>query len=193
MLITIYGINNIGKSTHAKRLVEKLLAEGKKAVYLKYPIYDILPSGDFLNKSVRSEKQEISEEELQMWFALNRMQYQPTLQKLLNEGNYVIAEDYTWTGITWGTLKGADREWLKKINEPLVKEDAAILMYGERQIGAEEDVHIHERNSELLARCQELFLQAAEENDWSKVELQKKVEDTAALMWETLKSHIAND
>ncbi|MBI5754595.1 hypothetical protein HZA41_00065, partial [Candidatus Peregrinibacteria bacterium] len=73
--ITFYGINNIGKTTHARRLCRRLVDRGIRAEFLKYPIYSIEPTGSFLNKILRSgAKQTISEEELQMWFALNRFQ-----------------------------------------------------------------------------------------------------------------------
>ena len=40
--IVIYGVNNLGKTTQANMLVQKLKASGLKAEYLKYPIYDLL-------------------------------------------------------------------------------------------------------------------------------------------------------
>ena len=63
MFITLYGINNIGKSTQALRLVERLKAEGFDAVYVKFPVYDVEPTGVYLNQFLRSGgAQEISEE-----------------------------------------------------------------------------------------------------------------------------------
>ena len=106
MLITLYGINNIGKSTQAKKLVERLESEGKTVKYIKYPVYEIEPTGRFLNDFLRGGGTEqaakaASEEELQMWFTLNRYQFEPTLKKWLADGVIVIAEDYTeqvWLG-----------------------------------------------------------------------------------------------
>lgn len=43
-LITLYGVNNIGKSTHASKLVEHLKQAGNVAVNLKYHIYDLEPT-----------------------------------------------------------------------------------------------------------------------------------------------------
>lgn len=51
--ITFYGVNNIGKSTHARMLSEKLKKEGYDPVYVKFPIYDLEPSGPLLNKIIR--------------------------------------------------------------------------------------------------------------------------------------------
>lgn len=192
MLITLYGINNIGKSTHAKILVEKLKAEGKKAIYLKYPVYDLSPSGDYINKIIRSAVQEISEEELQTWFVVNRFQNQKFLREYLAEGYFVVAEDYIWTGITWGYVKGADLDWLKAINKPLIKENLAILLFGQRQTSAEEVIHIHENHGTLIERCQEAFLKFASEENWEKVKLQEDMENTADLIWEVVRKRIAN-
>lgn len=192
MFITLYGVNNIGKSTHARLLTEKLNKSGFSAVYRKYPIYELEPSGVYLNELIRSPRQQVSEEELQTWFLLNRLQYQPVLQKLLAQGKIVVSEDYTWTGIAWGAAKGGDPEWLKTINKPLIKEDLAILLHGQRQIAAVENNHIHENDETILKRCQEYLLLFAVEKDWLKIEIQPTIEATAALIWKEVQKHIAN-
>ncbi|MBP9709316.1 MAG: hypothetical protein KBD78_16900, partial [Oligoflexales bacterium] len=122
-LITLYGINNIGKSTQAGLLVKKLNEVGHKAVHIKYPIYDLAPTGPLLNDILRGGKQNISEEELQTIFVQNRIDFEPTLIDTLESGTTVVAEDYIGTGIAWGAAKGADLEWLEAINAPLLKED----------------------------------------------------------------------
>ena len=80
MFVTLYGINNIGKSTQALMLVEHFKKLGLKVKYLKFPIYDLSPSGVFLHTVLRSKVQTITEAELQMWFALNRYQFENHLK-----------------------------------------------------------------------------------------------------------------
>jgi len=184
--ITIYGINNIGKSTHAKLLVERLIKEGRKAKYLKYPVYEVEPSGVFLNKTLRSPEQKCSEEELQMWFVLNRYQYEAELKRLLEDGYIVIAEDYAGTGLAWGSAKGLDLSWLEEINKYLLKEDFAILLEGKRDSSAQEKVHVHEQNEKLIKKCDKVHSKLADKYGWKRVMLQEKVEDTAQLIWEAL-------
>ena len=103
MFVTIYGINNIGKTTQVELLKENLEKKGLKVFNLKFPIYDIDPSGSFLHSVLRSRQQTISEAELQMWFALNRYQFQDKLQHLLATYDIVLAEDYTYTAVAWGS------------------------------------------------------------------------------------------
>lgn len=184
MFITLYGINNIGKSTQAKRLVDRLKAEGRDAVYVKYPVYDTEPTGRYLNEFLRSGgAQTISEEELQMWFTLNRYQFQPTLQKWLAEGKIVVAEDYTGTGLAWGTVKGASTEWLENLNEGLVKEDLAILLDGERFGHAAEKEHIHESNDEFMKRSRQIHLELGEKYGWVKVPVEGNAEEVGQRVW----------
>ncbi len=185
--ITIYGINNIGKTTHAKKLVERLEAEGRKAKYVKYPVYDVEPSGSFIDGVLRGEGgQKISEEELQLWYVINRYQYEPELKRLLEDGYIIIAEDYIGTGIAWGAAKELSIEWGENVNSGLLKEDLAILMEGNRDISAQEEVHVHEQNDDLIEKCTKVHSDLADKYGWKRVVLQEKVEDTAELMWKTL-------
>lgn len=185
--IAIYGVNNIGKSWHAKFLVERLNGLGKKAVYVKYPIYDIKPSGPFLNKTLRSgEGQKISEEELQTWYALNRFQFQPELKKMLEENDYVIAEDYTGTGICWGHTKGANLEWLESLNSQFVKPDIEILMTGERKQESVEEGHLHESNDALLEKAEDVLEMLADRYNWGRVAKDEDYEITKQRFWDIL-------
>jgi len=184
MFITLYGINNIGKTTHTLRLVEKLKQEGFDAVRVKYPVYDVHPSGDFLNQTLRSGKpQTISEQELQLWFVLNRWQFQPTIQQWLKQGKIVVAEDYIGTGIAWGTTKGLDTARLETLNEGLLKEDLAVLLDGERFTEATEKAHLHENNNDLIAHCRAVHLELGKRYGWEKVEVQLNPDDTFAKIW----------
>ncbi|MBI2634596.1 hypothetical protein HYW82_02940 [Candidatus Peregrinibacteria bacterium] len=182
--ITIYGINNIGKTTHAKRLVDRLRKDGFKAEYLKYPVYELEPTGPFLNRMLRSGKQNIPEDQLQLWFVLNRCQFQPKLQKMLNKGIIVVAEDYTGTGIGWGIAKGLTLSWMEEINKYLLKEDLAIFLHGKRDTRAVEENHVHEQNPDLLKKSESVFRKLAEKYKWQKVKLADKIEDTAEKCWQ---------
>ncbi len=191
MFITLYGINNIGKSTQAKRLVDRLKAEGYDAVYVKYPVYDISPTGPYLNEFLRSGgAQQVSEQELQMWFTLNRYQFQPTLKEWLAAGKVVVAEDYTGTGLAWGTVKGASTEWLERLNEGLVREELAILLDGERFGHAAEKEHIHESNDEFMKRSREVHLQLGEKYGWKKVMVDGNADQVGEKVWEVVKASL---
>jgi dTMP kinase len=188
MLITLYGINNIGKSTQANMLVAHLESLGLKAIYLKYPIYDIEPTGPYINKILRSGgAQQISEEELQMWFALNRHQYEPELNNLLDQGYIVIAEDYIATSLAWGSAKGASMDWLEALNSKLRASDLSILIQGERTIQSVEPTHIHENDNQLVSKVSQILSDLAQKHNWPVVQKQAEKEDTQKLILDIVK------
>ncbi|MBI5152516.1 hypothetical protein HZA39_03205 [Candidatus Peregrinibacteria bacterium] len=191
--ITFYGINNIGKTTHAIRLVNRLNAMGLNTIYRKYPKYDLSPSGPYLNRILRKSKrnqQPISEEELQMWFTINRYQCQPELSRLLAEGKIIVAEDYTGTGLAWGWLKGANLQWLEEMNKYLLKEDLAVLLEGKRTMRAKEEAHIHEAHDELVEKSKKVHHILAKKYGWKIVDLEKSKDATFEKVWEVVEKFL---
>lgn len=182
--ITLYGINNIGKSTQAQVLTEKLISEGYDAEFLKYPNYSVSPSGQFLDSLLRGHgDQKISEDELQLWFVLNRYQFQNEVLAKLEAGKVLVVEDYVGTGIAWGMAKGLERSWLEAVNTGLLKEDLAIYLYGQRHLGAKEVSHIHEQNDELVERCRVIHDKLARRYKWKKIQICGGISDIAAIIW----------
>ena len=182
MFVAIYGINNIGKTTQVQLLKDRLSKQGRKVFTLKYPIYDIDPSGTFLHTVLRSRQQTLSEEELQMWFALNRYQFQTKLQHLLATYDIVIAEDYTYTAVAWGSCKGLNQDWIEQINDKLIQPDLEILITGERSLETVEKGHIHENQHELAEKVSTKLKQLAQNKSWKIVERQSEIEQTHKLL-----------
>ena len=137
-----------------------------------------------MNKYLRGEiKDSISEEELQMWFTLNRYQFEPTLKKLLSEGYIVVAEDYIGTGIAWGVAKGASLAWLEDLNKFLIREDLAILLEGERFKEAVEEG----TNEDFMRKSREVHLMLGEKYGWKKVLVTGGIDETAEKVWDQVK------
>ncbi len=192
-LIVLYGINNLGKSTQAKLLVEKLKAEGLKAEYLKYPIYNLMPSGEILNDYLREGNfYDLHSREAQIIYALNRTQYQDTLIKKLEDGIHVIAEDYKGTGIAWGLGAGVSEVFLKSINSHLIDEDLVFLFDGERFMEAMEKTHKHETNNDLTTKVRWAHLKLKEEYGWIKINANLSIEEISTIIWDKASSFIKN-
>lgn len=165
--IVIYGINNLGKSTQAHLLVYTIRKLGKKAEYLKYPVYTLDPTGPKINEILRKKiVQNISEESFQSLYAQNRRDFEPRLLKKLCDGVNIVAEDYIGTGLAWGIAKGADRHILEYQNQDLLREDIAILLDGERFLDAKENSHLHEKSDKLMKKCRETHRMLAKKFGW---------------------------
>lgn len=184
-LIVFYGTNNLGKSTQAKILIEKLKEKNIKAEYLKYPIYDLAPSGPTLNDYLRKENpHNLSAREAQIIYCLNRTQYQKNLEEKLNEGINIIAEDYTGTGIAWGMGAEVEQGFLEEINSHLLKEDVALLFDGERFKEAMEKNHKHEQDDEFSKKVRQIHLDLGKKYNWEMINANLTIEEISHIIFE---------
>ena len=178
--IAIYGINGIGKTTQVDLLVEYLKGKGKNASRLKYPVYDLEPEGPFIYKYLRDpqfrSKNELSTHKLQKKYAENRRRYEPTLRERLAKGEWIVAEDYKGTGISWGLTWGGELDYLEDINEDLLKPDLEILMHGSRFLSAIEKDHRNEMDGERITICKNFHELLADRYSWIKIDSNQKIE-----------------
>ena len=177
--IAIYGINGIGKTTQVELLVEYLKKQSKNASRLKYPVYDLEPEGPFIYKYLRDPKfrsdNELSTHKLQKKYAENRMRYEPILRQRLKNGEWIVAEDYTGTGISWGLTWGGKLDYVEDINEDLLKPDMEILMDGPRFLSAIEKDHRNEMDSERIEICRNFHYLLSDRYGWTKVDAKQKI------------------
>ncbi|MEK7630397.1 MAG: hypothetical protein AAB432_03445 [Patescibacteria group bacterium] len=193
-LIVIYGINNLGKTTQAKLLVERIennsLLRGplRKAIYLKYPLYDLEPTGPMINAYLRKGNPDgFSPQTFQILNVLNRLHFQPKLQAMLNEETQfplsVVAEDYWGTGLAWGMGAGVDKNFMTRLNGILIKEDIAFLFDGKRFTDGIEKGHVHETSDDLTERVRFIHLDLAKEFGWHVIDANRSKEEIHKEIW----------
>ncbi|MDO8566158.1 MAG: hypothetical protein Q7S04_03175 [Candidatus Moranbacteria bacterium] len=179
-MITLYGVNGIGKTTQAGLLIKFLWGEGKRASHLKYPVYDLEPEGPFIYKYLREAdfrgKNELTTEALQKKYADNRRRYETKLMERLSAGEWIVAEDYIGTGIAWGLTWGANLEYLEEINEDLFQPDLNVFMYGEGFKTAVEAGHRNEMADEKMQICKNFYLLLADRYEWKRVDGNQNIE-----------------
>ncbi|MEK7164893.1 MAG: hypothetical protein AAB779_03010 [Patescibacteria group bacterium] len=184
-LIVLYGINNLGKTTQAKLLVDKINASGRVAEYIKVHIYDQAPDGPMVSDYLRGgNPYNLTPREFQLLAAVNKYHYQSSLKDKLDQGIIVVAEDYWATSVAWGTGSGVDKQFLIKLNEGLIKEDLAFLFDGERFLDSTEPGHRHEVDMDLTNRVRQVHLELGEEYGWKKINANDSVEAIHKLIWQ---------
>jgi len=166
--VVIYGANNLGKSVQADLLTEGLAKKGLKVKRIKYPIYDLKPTGPQINRVLR-KGEEISELDFQKLYVQNRVDFEPKLKSFLEKGYWVVAEDYKGTGIAWGMVGGLALATLEKINKGLLEEDLAILLYGKRFEEGIEKGHRNEVDDKIWKTAQKTHLELGKKYGWKKV------------------------
>jgi len=182
--IALYGVNNLGKTTQAKMLVQKLRLHGLEAEYLKIPIYDLEPSGPILNNYLRrGNHYNLTPREIQIFYVLNRVQYEKTLIQKLSRGVNVVTEDYTGTGIAWGLAAGLNEGFLKYLNSHLLKEDLAFLFDGERFLESIEYNHQHETDNRLINKARIAHLRLGYEFGWKIINANQSMKQIHDKIW----------
>jgi thymidylate kinase len=187
-LIALYGINNLGKSTQAKRLVERLAQEGKQAYYLKYPLYNLAPSGPLINSYLRNGNPHgLSPRESQIIYVMNRTQYDAALRARLASGEWIVVEDYVGTGVAWGVGTGVDEAFLQELNNHLLHEDLSLFMDGERFLDGKEEGHKHESDDALMAKVRETHQELATKQGWFMINANQSRDEVHEDIWKHVK------
>lgn len=187
--IVLYGINNLGKTTQAKMLVDWLNNNGISAVYQKYPVYDLAPTGPRINSYLRDGNPErLTPLQFQQLQVDNREDFEPILKRYLDAGVWVIAEDYKGTGIAWGVGAGVDLAYLEEKNSHLLDEDIVFLFDGERFTSGIEKGHTHEQNNDLTQKVRTIHLLLGEHKGWITVNANRGKEEIQA----EIRKHIIN-
>lgn len=172
-MIALYGVNGIGKTTQSGSVsVSWLRSRLYQVGRVKYPVYDLEPDFPSLYRYLREqpfrEAHPQSTEELQEHYAQNRRRYEPELLRRLASGEWIVAEDYTGTGIAWGLTRAADVEYSERINQGLYTPDCSILMHGQRFDTAIEKDHRNEVDGERIRICQNFHFLLAEYSEWER-------------------------
>ncbi len=191
LFIVLYGVNNLGKTTQAKLLVERLQKEGHPAEYMKYAIYDLAPSGPLINNYLRGGNTwNLSAREVQLLHSLNRTQYEPTLLEKLANGITIVAEDYIGTSIAWGAASGAEEAFVRDINTHLQKEDLAILLTGTRFTDSTELGHPNETNEERMRKAIDMHEKLGNEFGWQSVNANQTIESIHEQIYNALQEKL---
>lgn len=177
--IVLYGAPNLGKTVQAK-----LLAEYLHAHYIKYPVYDLEPTGPAINAVLRHGVP-ATPLELQTMYAQNRRDFEPNLREILLT-RPVVGEAYIKTGIANGLLEEVPREILNTINADLLVEDHGILLDGERFVSGIEREHRFESGD--WERTREIHRELAAEFGWDIVDANRSIEAVHASIIECVSS-----
>lgn len=183
-LITIMGVTNVGKTTQMDFLEKRLINNGLSFKMLKYPIYDLLPTGPRIFAVLKQGNPEnLNAKELQELCAENRKDFQNKLEELLSTIDVVIAEMYTGTGIAYGIGDGVPKDFLLEINQGLLEPDVSILLDGERYMESKEAGHRFENDDEKTNFIRNIHLELADELGWTIVNANQDREIISNQIW----------
>ncbi|UCG71078.1 MAG: dTMP kinase [Thermoplasmata archaeon] len=146
MLITIEGIDGVGKSTHAKMLSQYLKDKGYDVTLLREPTNGIWGTKI---KNLTKHGRNVNPEEEYKWFLKDRMEdVENNINPALSQGNIVIMDRYYYSNMAYQGALGLDMNRIKKENEKFApKPDLVIILDAEPEIGL---ARIKDKRNEAL-------------------------------------------
>jgi dTMP kinase len=198
-LIAIEGIDGSGKGTQAKRLFERLKAEGVRTALFSFPRYDATffgrKVGEYLNGAYGPLGQ-VHPFFAALLFAGDRFESRNVLSDALEANDVVVLDRYVASNIAHqaARLEGAERERLIEVIEQLEfdvyqmpRPDLVVLLdlsvaSAQRLIATkparsytQRSADIQEADSEYLARVRELYLDLARRHtNWSVISCERQ-------------------
>lgn len=170
LFIVIYGPSGVGKTRELQLLGEKLSSIGVTNKRVEYPIYELGESGPKLEKILWGRAPRVEEEEMQLLFAQNRRDFEPTLEQWLNSGVTVLAEDYKGTGMVWGQTRGLTLERMEEINKNFIEPDVSILIDGPRRLDLRPgEGHIYNSDEDEWYKARKNYLLMADRYGWVRI------------------------
>jgi len=126
ILVAIEGIDGSGKTTVAKKLVERLRNLGYNAEYTYEPYVSYF--SEAFKKYI--EEYGVAEPEIEtLAMALDRaFHVRKVIAPLLMKGYIVVTDRYLYSSYAYQGARGVDIEWIKIVNKYAIEPDVSIYL-----------------------------------------------------------------
>lgn len=125
--ICIEGLDGCGKTTQTKILVRRLRKKGYDAIYTAEPSQGKI--GKFIRKYCLHSERRVPSVVEALLFAADRFEHvEKEIIPALNEGKIMVSDRYVYSSLAYQGAAGLDLEWIRKINEHVIRPDIAFFV-----------------------------------------------------------------
>jgi len=171
MLIAFEGLDQSGKETQARLLVEALRADGHRVELISFPDYET-SIGREIGEALAGRR-EYGADVMQLLYIANRYEKRPLIEGWLAAGAIVVCDRYMASSIAYGEAQGLDPAWLADAQRHLPQPDITFVLDIAPEIAAERkraNRDRYERDMGLLARVRESYRRQAARPGWVLVD-----------------------
>jgi dTMP kinase len=194
-IVTIEGIDAVGKNTHSLLLSAWLRRRGVKTIHMSFPDYGT-PIGKEI-KSFLSGRRDYPTELQHILFAANRWEKSDKIKSYLQAGTTIIVNRYTESNLAYGRANGLDVGWLSNLEEGLPKSNLVVVLDASpRVLNARRPHSIkdsYEKSSALQTKAQKAYRELARRSGWKLIDADESVGEVQALVVKTVKEALARD
>jgi len=179
ILISIEGIDAVGKRTQASILSSWLHSKGYPTRTISFPDYGTTLGAEI--KAFLLGGRSYSPEVRHLLFAANRWEKKDELESMLSTPGVVIVNRYSESNLAYGVANGLKLEWLVNLEVGLPKPDEVIVLDAPPSVlqsrrGRSKDEY--ERNVGLQERTREAYLRLAGDFGWKVIDASGEMEAT---------------
>jgi len=179
-LIVLEGLDRVGKSTLAKKLVEHFERIRKPVQYYRFPDRTT-PIGQLINEFLVSSKR-VDNRSMHLLFSANRWELDKQMRNHINQGTTVIVDRYSYSGVAYSSAKrNLDLDWCCQTENGLPKPDLVIYLdlpkeaqYKRPGFG---DERFETEELQELVRVQYENLMSRSKENWLRIDVENKSPD----------------
>lgn len=181
--IVLEGLDRVGKSTLAKRLVEHLERIRRPVTHCRFPDRET-PIGKVINEVLidKDGSKRIDDHSMHLLFSANRWEYNRRIRNALLKGTTVVADRYSYSGIAYSSAKrGLSIDWCREPERGLPKPDLVIYLELPREAQYRRagfgDEKFETKEMQELVRGQYEQLMEMSQDTWLRINVEDKGPD----------------
>jgi dTMP kinase len=181
MLIAFEGLDQSGKETQSRLLVEHLRAGGQQVETLSFPDYTT-PIGREIGEALAGRR-EFPADVMQLLYIANRYERKPRVVDWLMHGAIVVCDRYQASSIAYGESQDLDAAWLSDAQRYLPQPDLTFVLdiapetaSARKRTGRDR----YERDMQLLARVRASYQHQARQPGWTLLDGERPKDVIAA-------------
>ena len=127
-LIVLEGLDRVGKSTLAKKLVEHLEKTRKSVSYCRFPDRTT-PVGQLIDEFLKNSSKRVDDHVMHLLFSANRWELAKRIKATILQGTTVVVDRYSYSGIAYSSVKrDLSFDWCRAMERGLPRPDLVIYL-----------------------------------------------------------------
>jgi dTMP kinase len=189
-LICLEGLDGCGKTTQTKILV-KNLQKNYSVMYTAEPSRGKI--GKFIKRYCLHRGKRVSGVVEALLFAADRFEHiENEVRPALEKGKIVVSDRYVYSSLAYQGAAGINLEWIKTVNEHVIRPDLAIFIDVDPEIVIKRLKHKKSvmENIETQRRVREVYMKFVESGELIRINGNKSKKEVAEEILQTVLSFL---